>query len=146
MTKQARTAVFRPNTAAHESAEFPVCDRCGRELPPADRLSHVQWHIKMRKKLFSDAQAMAAEAEEDKNAITVSHKEGLDFGVVGPDDSVYIDITILKSKFDRQSTIVLETISIRGDDPKSVFLKLEFEHSFPHIFLLEVFRDLVRKI
>jgi hypothetical protein len=76
--------VFRPNTAAHESAEFRVCDRCGRELSPADRLSHVKWHIKMRKKLFSDAQAMAAEAEEDKNAITVSHKEGLDFGVVGP--------------------------------------------------------------
>lgn len=68
----------------------------------------------MRKKLFSDAAAMAAEAEEDKNAITVSHKDGLDFGVVGPDESVYIDITILKTA--SPSPIVLETISLRRED------------------------------
>ncbi|KAJ6581930.1 P-loop containing nucleoside triphosphate hydrolase protein [Mycena capillaripes] len=77
--------------------EFTVCDRCGRGVPTTDQASHVKWHDKMREKLFSDARAMAAMAEEDKNAVTVSDKEGIDFGVVGPDDSVYIDITILNT-------------------------------------------------
>jgi helicase MOV-10 len=82
----------------------------------------------MRAKLFSDARAMVAAAEEDKNAVTVSHKEGIDFGVIGPDDSVYIDITVLKTGF--RSHIVLETISIRAENSKSVSDKLT--HSFSH--------------
>ncbi|KAJ6572149.1 P-loop containing nucleoside triphosphate hydrolase protein [Mycena capillaripes] len=112
------TVVSVPNITADPFVESTVCDRCGRELlgTVADRLSHVKWHIKMRKKLFSDAEAMAAEAEEDKNAVTVSHKEGLDFGVVGPDETIYIDITILKTA--SQSRIVLETISIRCEESK----------------------------
>ncbi|KAJ7753827.1 RNA helicase [Mycena metata] len=74
-------------------------------------------HKRMRKKLFSDAEALVAEAEEDKDSITVSHKEGLDFGVVGPEDSVYIDLTVLKSG-GNETRIVLETISLRTKDSK----------------------------
>ncbi|KAJ7918136.1 RNA helicase [Mycena leptocephala] len=59
---------------------------------------------------------MAAEAEQDKNGITVSHNEGIDFGVIGPDDSVYIDITVLKIAHQSQSRIVLETISLRKEE------------------------------
>ncbi|KAJ7266375.1 P-loop containing nucleoside triphosphate hydrolase protein [Mycena haematopus] len=117
----------RPGVVAHGPApgspepilapEFTPCDHCGRQVPAAERASHKKRHAEMRKKLFSDAHAMAAEAEEDKNAVTVSHKEGIDFGVVGPDDSaVYIDLTVLK--IGAQSRIVLETISIRADDSK----------------------------
>ncbi|KAJ7676479.1 P-loop containing nucleoside triphosphate hydrolase protein [Mycena rosella] len=69
----------------------------------------------MRKKLFSDAQAMAAEANQDKNGISVSHTEGLDFGVVGTESSVYIDVMVLKSGYTHASRIVLETISLRKD-------------------------------
>ncbi|KAJ7669415.1 RNA helicase [Mycena polygramma] len=96
--------------------ESSVCELCGRELAAVERVAHIKWHVRMRKKLFSDAEAMAAEAEEDKNGITVSHKEGLDFGIVSPDDSVFLDITILKTGF--QSRIVLETTAVRGDETK----------------------------
>ncbi|KAJ7841089.1 P-loop containing nucleoside triphosphate hydrolase protein [Mycena olivaceomarginata] len=105
-----------PHTAAPNVAEFTVCDRCGREVAAPERTSHNKWHARMRAKLFSDARAMVAAAEEDKNAVTVSHKEGIDFGVIGPDDSVYIDITVLKTGF--RSHIVLETISIRAENSK----------------------------
>ncbi|KAJ7746480.1 RNA helicase [Mycena maculata] len=70
-----------------------------------------------RRKLLADAQAMAAKAEEDKNEITVSHKEGIDFGVVGQ-DSVYIDVTILNLKRGYHSGVVLETIYVRKDESK----------------------------
>jgi hypothetical protein len=96
----------------------------------------------MRAKLFSDARAMVAAAEEDKNAVTVSHKEGIDFGVIGPDDSVYIDITVLKTGF--RSHIVLETISIRAENSKSVSAKLT--HSFSHISAAQVYRNFGGKI
>ncbi|KAF8206083.1 P-loop containing nucleoside triphosphate hydrolase protein [Mycena galopus ATCC 62051] len=103
-----------------ESAEVVSCDRCGRAVLVTDCISHDKWHAKMRKKLFSDARAMVAEAEEDKHAVTVSHKEGIDFGVIGPDDSaVYIDITVLK--IGAHSRIVLETISIPGDSDSNRF-------------------------
>ncbi|KAJ7676478.1 P-loop containing nucleoside triphosphate hydrolase protein [Mycena rosella] len=59
---------------------------------------------------------MAAEAEQDKNGVTVSHKEGIDFGVVGTDDSVYIDVTVLKVAHQSRSRIVIETISLRKED------------------------------
>ncbi|KAJ7154607.1 RNA helicase [Mycena filopes] len=81
--------------------------------------THIRLHNRQRKKLFSDAEALAAEAEEDKNGVTVSHKEGLDFAVVGPDDSVYIDLTILKTG--RESRIVLETLSLRKKESKTRF-------------------------
>ncbi|KAJ7484325.1 P-loop containing nucleoside triphosphate hydrolase protein [Mycena latifolia] len=108
-----RTLVSDPNVH-DDSAELSLCTRCGGRIPTISLDSHIKWHIKMRKKLFSDAQAMAAEAEQDKNGVTVTHKEGLDFGVVGPDDSVYIDVTILKREY--HSRIVLETISLRKDE------------------------------
>ncbi|KAJ7474539.1 P-loop containing nucleoside triphosphate hydrolase protein [Mycena galericulata] len=105
-----------------------VCSLCGREipspgLPTKDMVYHLKWHAAMRRKVFAAAEAMAAAAEEDKNGITVSHKEGLDFGVVGADDSVYIDFTILNLKRGYESGTVLETISIRkGDSRFSVTL------------------------
>lgn len=71
----------------------------------------------MRKKLFTDAEALVAEAEGDKHSVTVSPKDGLDFGVVGPEDSVYIDLTVLKSG-GKETRIVLETISFRKKESK----------------------------
>ncbi|KAJ7150898.1 hypothetical protein C8R43DRAFT_887088 [Mycena crocata] len=103
-----------PNTMK-EPGDLALCNRCGKALPAALVASHVKWHVKMRKKLFSDAEAMAAEAEENKNEVTVSHKEGIDFGVVGTEASVYIDITVLKTRW-TPSGIVLETISRRRDE------------------------------
>ncbi|KAF7378134.1 RNA helicase [Mycena sanguinolenta] len=101
----------------NSTVESAPCDRCGRQVPTTEQASHNKWHVKMRKKLFSDAQAMVAEAEEDKNSVSVSHKEGIDFGVIGVDDSaVYIDLTVLKIGV--QTRVVLETISVREDDSK----------------------------
>ncbi|KAJ7434430.1 P-loop containing nucleoside triphosphate hydrolase protein [Mycena galericulata] len=100
-----------------------VCSLCGRvipspEFPTKDMAYHLKWHAAMRRKVFAAAEAMAAAAEEDKNGITVSHKEGLDFGVVGADNSVYIDFTILNLKRGNESRVVLETISIRKNDSR----------------------------
>ncbi|KAJ7096052.1 RNA helicase [Mycena epipterygia] len=111
-----RTVASDPN-ATPESAGLTFCTRCGRELPSIELAPHTKWHDRMRRKLFSDAQAMAAEAEQDKNGITVSHHEGLDFGVVGTDDSAYIDITLLKTGY-YQSPILLETIRLRKHESK----------------------------
>ncbi|KAJ7034542.1 P-loop containing nucleoside triphosphate hydrolase protein [Mycena alexandri] len=94
-----------------------VCDSCGRELLPDERVSHARWHNRVRKKLFTDAEALVAEAEGDKHSVTVSPKDGLDFGVVGPEDSVYIDLTVLKSG-GKETRIVLETISFRKKESK----------------------------
>ncbi|KAJ6480358.1 P-loop containing nucleoside triphosphate hydrolase protein [Mycena sanguinolenta] len=105
------------SSESNSAAESSPCDRCGRQILATEQASHDKWHVKMRKKLFSDAQAMVAEAEEDKNNVTVSHKEGIDFGVIGVDDSaVYIDLTILKIGV--ETRVVLETISVRTDDSK----------------------------
>ncbi|KAJ6600012.1 RNA helicase [Mycena vulgaris] len=115
LSGQRRPAPRRADpTTLDGSAELALCARCGAQIPASIFESHTKWHVKMRKKLFADAQAMAAEAEQDKNGVNVSHREGLDFGVVGTDDSVYIDITVLKSG--SQSRIVLETISLRKVD------------------------------
>ncbi|KAJ7096045.1 RNA helicase [Mycena epipterygia] len=115
-----RTVASDPN-ATPESAGLTVCARCGKELPSIELAPHTKWHDRLRKKLFSDAKAMAAEAEKDKNGITVSHQEGLDFGVVGTDDSVYIDITLLKTGYSHgyyRSRIVLEIICLRKHESK----------------------------
>ncbi|KAJ7074967.1 P-loop containing nucleoside triphosphate hydrolase protein [Mycena belliarum] len=113
-----RTAVAGSNAIADAndvgSADVTNCVRCGGIIPTTSMQFHIKGHIQMRKKLFSDVEAMAAEAEQDKNGVTVSHREGLDFGVVGTDDSVYIDVTIVKKE--SKPSIVLETISLRKNE------------------------------
>ncbi|KAJ7199232.1 P-loop containing nucleoside triphosphate hydrolase protein [Mycena pura] len=100
-----------PAESAAKEAELFVCDRCGRQVLAIERGPHLRHHFKVGKKLFSNAEAMAAEAAKDKNSISVSHQEGVDFGVVGPDDSVFIDLTLLKTGL--HPRVVLETISMR---------------------------------
>ncbi|KAK7052594.1 RNA helicase [Favolaschia claudopus] len=93
-------------------AQSMVCDHCGRDVLTSDRASHMKNHANIRKKLFSDAHTVEAEAEEDKNGVTVSHKEGIDFGVVAPGESLHTDVTIIRTG----PPVVLETISIRGNE------------------------------
>ncbi|KAJ7636868.1 P-loop containing nucleoside triphosphate hydrolase protein [Roridomyces roridus] len=105
------------SNAAPSPEELTICVVCGGDIPTVKMASHVKWHGRMRQKVLAAAQAMAAAAEEDKNEVTVSHKEGVDFGVLG-DSSVYIDLTVLNVKRGHLSGVVLETISVRKEESK----------------------------
>ncbi|KAJ6608222.1 P-loop containing nucleoside triphosphate hydrolase protein [Mycena sp. CBHHK59/15] len=113
----------RPSPAAgnpgpsRAATEVSHCDRCGKEIPSVHLAAHVDQH--RRRQLFADAQAVSEEAEEDKNGITVSHKEGIDFGVVGTENPVYIDLTVLKTE-DR-SRVILTKFSIRKNENGTKF-------------------------
>ncbi|CAK5272785.1 unnamed protein product [Mycena citricolor] len=66
------------------------------------------------RKLLSTAHALEASAQDDKQGITVSHRDGLDFGVVGEDERVYIDVTIMRTKASGHARISLESITVRA--------------------------------
>ncbi|KAJ7249435.1 RNA helicase [Mycena rebaudengoi] len=117
--KLARDQNRQQNPVAHQhppsagpsatTNNFPTCDQCGKRVPSTYFDLHIKQHT--RKKLFADVLAISAEAEEDKNGVSVSHKEGIDFGVVEPEYSVYIDITVIKRG--AQSGIALESFTVR---------------------------------
>ncbi|KAF7291981.1 RNA helicase [Mycena indigotica] len=100
-----------PEALVNEEEEATPCDRCGAMLAQYEQKRHLQMHLRTRRRLFADANAMDLEAEADKHTISVSHRDGIDFGVVGLEDSLPVDITVLKAGMDR---IVLETLAMRN--------------------------------
>ncbi|KAF7323583.1 RNA helicase [Mycena kentingensis (nom. inval.)] len=89
-----------------------ACDRCGALVRESEQQRHLQRHLKLRRQLFADVESMAAETEEDKNSVSVSHKEsGVDFGVVGVEETLSVDITVEKAGTE---SIVLETLAMRS--------------------------------
>ncbi|KAF7313870.1 RNA helicase [Mycena chlorophos] len=96
----------------HEPVLVP-CERCGAILPQAEHRRHLLQHLRVRRKLFADVEAMNLEAEADKHSVSVSHGEGVDFGVVGLEDSLSVDVTVLKAGVE---PIVLETLAMRSAD------------------------------
>ncbi|KAJ7056200.1 RNA helicase [Mycena amicta] len=114
--QQFQTVVPQPEpqeVPVEAEAEPVPCDRCGAILPDSQQKRHLQMHLRMRRKLFADAEAMNLEAEADKHSVSVSHKPedgGVDFGIVGLDNALSVDVTVLKAGAD---PVVLETLAMR---------------------------------
>src|SRR5207248_718544 len=61
---------------------FFRCDICDANVLASKRAAHANSVIHKRKERYAQLRAAFLEAERDKYGVTVSHQEGLDFGLV----------------------------------------------------------------
>lgn len=83
---------------AGESASLR-CETCNKMIPVIEVQTHMEEHE--RKRRVADIQAKLAEAQSDKNGITVTPAESIDFGVIdhpdGTSQSFIIEISIRRT-------------------------------------------------
>lgn len=89
------------------------CLQCNKNVPASQSSLHTEKHAKEQR--IRDTQAALAQAELDKEGITVSHAEGINFGVIEAEDSEQRrEITIRGTHPTRNPDVVLLSYRMRS--------------------------------
>ncbi|KZV62178.1 hypothetical protein PENSPDRAFT_258235 [Peniophora sp. CONT] len=123
-TKHKTKAAERGMDPDVEPEEAPVpeghqmCTTCGYTVPTIQWAKHVQWQSHRRREQFHSFKAVLDDAAKDRNGITISQYEGVDFGIVEPGEFPRVTL-ILKLEDPRARIRLLEVKEARSNGPGS---------------------------
>ncbi|EAU82858.2 RNA helicase [Coprinopsis cinerea okayama7 len=120
--KEAQGRAAGQNTgAAADPQAVRRCDRCPRTVPERWWMSHQEYHARQDKR--TAYQAAMEQAENDKEGIVVTGKDGIDFGVLDADSAVEVTVTIENTTAEYAFSVKACRMrsSTRGDEHGKMF-------------------------
>ena len=79
-----------PVTGTPAAPGYIRCDVCGNDIHVAVWTAHTTRHTSYQQR--AAVNAALAEAEKDKNGISVSYKGGIDFGIIAPAEALHPEL------------------------------------------------------
>ncbi|VDC03813.1 unnamed protein product [Peniophora sp. CBMAI 1063] len=112
-TEQSRSPDVQPEEVPVPN-DHRMCTACGYVVPIQRWSQHIRKQAHARRELFHSFKAVLDDAAKDRNGVTVSKPDGIDFGVVNPGEVPYADLVVKLE--DPRARVRLDEVKVARSD------------------------------